>query len=58
MRKSLIESAEPLPLEIAEWMGLANSHRRTLVEEDLKDASERHGRRDLLRALLTRRLAS
>lgn len=58
MRKDQIETAEPLPLEIAEWMGLADPPRRSSVEEDVRLQSGRRGLREQFRARLANRLAS
>lgn len=58
MRKHVVETAEPLPLEIAEWMGLADPPRPSSVEEDLLIESDRRGIGDHLRARLTRPSAS
>lgn len=58
MRKHVVETAEPLPLEIAEWMGLADLPRPSAVEEDLAIESERRGLGDHLRMRRAKRLAS
>jgi len=58
MRKTLYETAEPLPADVAEWMGIPDLPRTSNVEDDIAIATEPHSLRSRLRLRLTGRLAS